>query len=83
VRSDLRALAGEDPSAARVAIAQRLTERCWSAWREELAPTGMAKAEFRALVEADRAETWLWVMGDRTWEDLAAGLAGRALRRLR
>jgi len=82
-RANLRALAGDDPRAARAAITARLTAQCWSAWREELRRAGMRKADLAAIVESDRAETWHWVMGDRNWDDLVAGLAGRALRRLR
>lgn len=81
-RTNLRRAAGEDPDGAHDLIARRLTELAWAAWREELVPAGLRRRDLAQIVRADRHETWLWVMGERTWTDLAAGLAGRVLRRL-
>lgn len=82
LRARLRQLAGEDPGGSRAEIARRVAEACWRSWRTELAPLGVAPRQIRAQTSAAAYETWLWVMGDRTWESLAEQLAGRVTRRL-
>jgi hypothetical protein len=38
--------------------------------------------EFAAVVFGYRREVWLWLVGDRSWEQCFTGLAGRLRRRL-
>ncbi|HUZ19857.1 MAG TPA: hypothetical protein VMU75_04705 [Acidimicrobiales bacterium] len=82
LRRELRELAGEDPAAAKAVITKRLTERLWRAWRPELAPRGGSSRALRNVIAADGVETWLWVLGDRRWDQLVEGLAGRVARRV-
>ena len=81
-RAELREIAGEDPARARELVAEQVTRRCWRAWGPALRGLGMRRSAFAAVVTEDGRETWLWVMGDRQWDDLVEALAGRALRRV-
>ena len=53
----------------------------WARW-SALDSAGMAEAAFCAVVVAYRRELWLWLTGDRMWEQCCAGLIGRIGRRL-
>ncbi len=53
----------------------------WSAWGEALTCAAVTRDDFAAVVRGYRREVWFWVLGDRTWDQAAAGLAGRLLRR--
>lgn len=59
-----------------------VAEVLWPAWSPALEPAGMDRRRFEALVRGYRRELWLWVLGERLWQQAASGLAGRALRRL-
>jgi hypothetical protein len=54
----------------------------WGRWRPALEPAGCSREEFVAIVESTRRELWLWLLGDRRWEQYVTGLAGRVVRRL-
>ena len=54
----------------------------WDRWRAVLEPAGMDREAFVDVVVGYRRELWLWLMGERAWEPLVAGLAGRVARRL-
>ena len=54
----------------------------WSRWQPALEPAGCSREEFVDIVVADRRELWLWLLGDRRWEQYVSGLAGRVIRRL-
>jgi hypothetical protein len=54
----------------------------WSRWQPALEPAGCTREEFVDIVVANRRELWLWLVGDRRWEQYVTGLAGRVLRRL-
>lgn len=54
----------------------------WSRWQPALEPAGCTREEFVDIVVANRRELWLWLGGDRRWEQYVTGLAGRVLRRL-
>ena len=58
-----------------------LAEWLWARWRV-LERAGIDRGAFVALVVAYRRECWLWLYGDRTWEQCCAGLLGRIERRL-
>jgi hypothetical protein len=53
----------------------------WGRWRV-LERHGLSETQFAAVVLAYRRELWLWLGGDRTWEQCCGGLAGRVGRRL-
>ncbi len=56
-------------------------EWLWGRWRV-LATAGMGRAELEAVVGDYRREIWLWLAGERTWEQCCSGLIGRISRRL-
>jgi hypothetical protein len=54
----------------------------WEKWRPALEPVGMDREAFVDVIMAYRREVWLWLMGERLWDQLISGLAGRVARRL-
>jgi len=59
-----------------------LVEVLRAAWAVPLSEAGVGGRWLEAVVEGYRRELWLWVAGERTWEQASTGLAGRASRRL-
>ncbi len=49
-------------------------------WRV-LITLGMAEETFISMVLGYRREIWLWLIGERTWEQCCSGLIGRIDRR--
>ena len=54
----------------------------WERWRPALEPAGMDRERFVDVIVDYRREVWLWLAGERLWEQLITGLAGRVARRL-
>lgn len=54
----------------------------WEDWGENLEAAGMPYDRFVEISRGYADELRLWVVGERPWDHCAAGLAGRALRRL-
>lgn len=54
----------------------------WERWRATLEPAGMEREAFMDIVTGYTREVWLWILGDRSWEQMLSGLAGRVSRRL-
>lgn len=54
----------------------------WDQWCRALEPAGLSRERFDAVCAGYRRELWLWLAGDRPWEQAARGLAGRLARRL-
>ena len=54
----------------------------WGCWRDQLEAAGLGQEAFLAVVDAYRREIWFWVLGDRRWDPLVTGLAGRLGRRV-
>jgi hypothetical protein len=54
----------------------------WSRWQPVLEPAGCTREDFVEIVKSTRRELWLWLLGDRRWEQYVTGLAGRVVRRL-
>jgi hypothetical protein len=54
----------------------------WERWRGALEPAGMDREAFIEVVVGYGRELWLWLMGERQWDEFVAGLAGRVNRRL-
>jgi hypothetical protein len=54
----------------------------WERWRPSLEPAAMDREAFMDVVIAYGRELWLWLMGERQWDEFLSGLAGRVSRRL-
>ena len=54
----------------------------WERWRPALEPAGMDREAFVDVVVGYGRELWLWLMGERRWEQFLEGLGGRIRRRL-
>ena len=57
------------------------TDWLWSRWRS-LATAGLDEAGLGEVVLGYRRELWLWLSGERTWQQSCSGLIGRIGRRL-
>jgi hypothetical protein len=53
----------------------------WARWRI-LESVAFDHAAFTSLVKGYRRELWLWLAGERTWEQCCSGLVGRIGRRM-
>ena len=58
-----------------------LTAWLWSRWRS-LGTVGLTQEDFASVVQHSRRELWLWLAGERTWDQACAGLLGRIERRV-
>ena len=54
----------------------------WDHWQPTLEPVGFGREELVAAVVATQRELWLWLIGDRLWNQYVSGLAGRIARRV-
>lgn len=54
----------------------------WESWRSSLEPAGVDREAFVDIVVSYGREIWLWIIGERRWEQCIEGLAGRVERRL-
>jgi len=54
----------------------------WERWRPALEPMGMDREAFVDVVVGYGRELWLWLIGERQWDEFQSGLAGRVARRL-
>ncbi len=61
---------------------EEIADHLWATWGPTLEPAGLDRAAFGPVVTGYRRELWLWLMGDRRWDQAVPALAGRALRRL-
>jgi hypothetical protein len=77
----LRAAVGENPVGGRDVALSNVTELFWDEWHDTLVGVGVGEAKFASIVAGATNEVWLWVMGDRPFDQLVASLAGRTLRR--
>ncbi len=84
LRGKTRTLVESDPEegARLVREASFIAEPLWEVWGGELGSRGMGYERFLEIARGYAGEIWLWVMGERTWEHCAGGLAGRAARRV-
>ena len=53
----------------------------WSRW-STLSKVGLMRDEFEEVVLGYRREIWLWLAGERVWNQCCSGLVGRVNRRL-
>jgi hypothetical protein len=84
LRDRARTLLEETPEegARLVGEASFVADPLWDEWGEELATAGMDRDRFLGIARGYAGEIRLWVVGERPWEHCAAGLAGRAARRV-
>lgn len=84
LRAETRALMEESPEEGSrlVREASFVADLLWEDWAERLEPAGMGHDRFMEISRGYADEIRLWVVGERPWDHCAAGLAGRALRRL-
>jgi hypothetical protein len=54
----------------------------WERWRSSLEPAGLDREAFVDVIESYGREIWLWIIGERRWEQCMEGLVGRVARRL-
>ncbi|HLI44995.1 MAG TPA: hypothetical protein VKU92_11080 [Acidimicrobiales bacterium] len=76
----LREAARQAPAQARDSAPRVLAAHAARAWQDGAGP---AREAVEAAFASARREIWLWVKGNRSWEQLAGSLAGRVERRLR
>jgi len=81
LRAELRRGAGESPTVGKDAAVRAVAELLWRSWDGEFMPLGVDAVSFCRVVQGADHEVWLWVMGDRPYEQLVATIAGRVLRR--
>lgn len=74
--------AAERAGAKRPDLVDGVTDAAWRRWRGPLGTAGVDRAWLRAVAAAYGRELWLWLVGERTWEQASTGLAGRVRRRL-
>lgn len=53
-----------------------------AAWSERLGAAGVEAGWLDGVTAGYRRELWLWLVGERQWDQCLAGLAGRVVRRL-
>jgi hypothetical protein len=84
LKAETRALLEDSPEegARLIGEASFVADLLWADWAQELEARGMGYERFIAIARSYAGELRLWVVGERPWEHCAAGLAGRALRRL-
>lgn len=84
LRGRTRALIEDSPAAGERAVRDGgfLAEVLWETWGDDLSVAGMGYEEFLGIVRGYAGEVRLWVVGERTWEHCASGLAGRVVRRM-
>lgn len=88
LRLSLRADAERDPEGLRVRLSDPASQAgadsvpvwLWQAWGTELGAGGADLSALGAAAAALGREVWLWVMGEREWDELAGLLYGRAVR---
>ena len=57
-----------------------LTAWLWFRWRS-LGAAGLTQEDFAGIVRDSRRELWLWLAGERPWDQACAGILGRIERR--
>jgi hypothetical protein len=84
LRAETRALLEDSPGEGGRVIADAafVSDLLWEEWKTELKGGGMGYGRFMEISRSYAGELRLWVVGERPWDQCAAGLAGRLLRRL-
>lgn len=66
---------------AELARGEWLTDWLWTAWSAELEPAGIGRDALTREVGRWSRELWLWVTGERQWDEVSALVYGGVLRR--
>ena len=84
LKTETRALLEESPEEGGRVVedATFVADLLWKEWHTDLESSGMDHGRFLEISRGYAAEFRLWVVGERPWNHCAAGIAGRALRRL-
>jgi hypothetical protein len=84
LKTRIRALLEDSPEEGGRVIADAafVSDLLWEEWRSDLEGAGMGFDRFLEISQSYAGELRFWVVGERTWDHCAAGLAGRLLRRL-
>jgi len=84
LKAETRALLEESPEEGSRVIedATFVSDLLWEEWETTLEEAGMNYDRFVEISRGYAGEFRLWVVGERPWNHCAAGLAGRAVRRL-
>lgn len=80
LRRSLGARAAPGTEALRTVLAESIAV-CVAEQVSESCPQLLGDADVRAICRGYERELWLWLVGERTWEQCADGLLGRVLRR--
>jgi hypothetical protein len=59
-----------------------LSALLWKDWGHALGAEGLDRQAFNDIVIGYERELWFWLMGERQWDEVLSGLAGRTSRRL-
>ncbi|HXY44670.1 MAG TPA: hypothetical protein VEH29_10820 [Acidimicrobiales bacterium] len=81
VLAELRALLAPEPAAARSAAPGLLAAHAVAIWSDQLKGLGIRPEVVTHAFETLRREIWLWLEGDRRWDQLAGHLGARVVRR--
>jgi hypothetical protein len=82
LREQLRGLRRDEPAAARSAAPGLLARHASDVWSDELESLGIPTEVVTHAFTTLRREIWLWLDGDRRWDQLADHLSARVLRRV-
>jgi hypothetical protein len=84
IKEALAERARKDPAGTRRRLAEGtdLADTLWSAWGSQLETAGAESDALAAHLGSCRREVWLWIMGERTWDELARLVSGGVLRRV-
>jgi len=84
LKSVVRALLDQAPETALplVAAGEWMADPLWDRWGDTLEKRDMSRERFGQIVAGYENELRLWVVGERPWEQVISGLAGRVGRRL-
>ena len=84
LKTETRALLEESPEEGSRVIedAAFVSDLLWEEWGADLEEAGMGYDRFVEISRGYAGEFRLWLVGERPWNHCAAGLAGRAVRRL-
>lgn len=74
--------AAERAGSSRPELVEAVTDLVWAAWAGRLGDAGVERLWLVGVADGHRRELWLWLVGERTWDQALAGLAGRVQRRL-
>ena len=75
-------MAVSNPDRARNEAVRRVSQSLWSVWQPSLSQAGIPADRFNSVLDGASREIWLWVMGERGFDEVVDSLIGRVRRRL-